>query len=243
MHLLLLSLSTLVPALLVLWVFYRRDLHPESRAVVLQTFLRGVVAVVPSCVVALGPYLAIQAWVSSPWLFGALYAFFGAALPEECFKYWVLTAYSVRQPGFNEPMDGVVYGTAASLGFAAAENLMYSVPATWGVVLFRTFTALPAHACFGALMGYYVGQARCNPQWPFPPRRGLAVAIALHSLYDFPFLSLQKLQGQWPNGVETRTQAVWALVCLGAAMVVNLASVAWTIHLVRSLRREQEKTD
>lgn len=241
-HLALLVLSTLIPALFLLWVFYRHDLHPEPRAVVLQTFGWGLVAVIPSCMVAAGPYLAVQAWVSNPLLFGGLYAVFGAALPEEFFKYQVLTRYSVRQPTFNEPMDGVVYGAAASLGLAAAENLLYGLPATWSVVLFRTFTALPAHACFGAIMGYYVGQRCCNPQWPFPPWRGMAVAVVAHSLYDFPFLSLQKLQAQWPNGVETQTQAAWVLGCLGTAMAVNLTLVVWTIYLVHRLRREQAAT-
>jgi RsiW-degrading membrane proteinase PrsW (M82 family) len=241
MRLPLLVLSSLAPALVVLWLFYRRDLHPEPKAVVLQTFLRGIVAILPSCLVALGPYLAIQAWVASPLLFGALYAVFGAALPEECCKYWVLTRYSARQPSFNEPMDGVVYGAAAALGFVAVENLLYGINATWGMVLFRIFTALPAHACWGAMMGYYVGQARCNPRWASLPRRGLAVVIGFHILYDFPFLSLQKMQTQWPNGVEDYAQAVWVVGCLGAALGVNLVSLAWTIQLVRRLRRARAR--
>src|SRR5262245_31387447 len=196
MKLALVFLSPTVPALLVLWAFYRRDLHPEPKAVVLQTFLRGILAVILSFFVAIGPFLVIQAWVSSPLLFGALCAFFSAALPEEFFKYRVLTKYSVCHPAFNEPMDGVVYGAAASLGFAAMETLPYSAFARWDAVLFRTFTALPAHACFGAIMGYYVGQARCNSRWPFSPWRGYAVAVALHSLYDFPVMSFQKLYTQ-----------------------------------------------
>jgi hypothetical protein len=123
------------------------------------------------------------------------------------------------------------------------ESLLYSVSATWGIILFRTFTALPAHACFGAIVGYYVGQARFNSQWPFSPWRGFAVAVTLHGLYDFPLLSFQKMQTQWPGGEEDLTLAVWALVSLGAAALVILVSVAWTIHIVSRLRRDQEKAD
>ena len=52
---------------------------------------------------------------------------------------------------FDEPMDGVIYGIAASLGFAAYENidyvLYYEKDPSFDIALFKElFTAIPMHA-------------------------------------------------------------------------------------------------
>ena len=84
-------------------------------------------------------------------------------IPEETFKYLVLTRYSARHRAFDEPMDGIVYGAVASLGFAALENLLYVGSGDLGTAVARAATAVPGHAFTGAIMGYYVGQARFGP--------------------------------------------------------------------------------
>ena len=56
---------------------------------------------------------------------------------------------------FDELMDGIVYGAVASLGFATLENIMYCIDGGLSVVAIRALTAVPAHASFGAIMGYY----------------------------------------------------------------------------------------
>ena len=63
---------------------------------------------------------------------------------------------------FNEPMDGIVYGVCASLGFATLENFyyVYIISDTFGtsamtLALVRAFSAVPAHAVFGIFMGYF----------------------------------------------------------------------------------------
>jgi RsiW-degrading membrane proteinase PrsW (M82 family) len=108
-----------------------------------------------------------------------------AAIPEECFKFLVLRGYSSRRPSFDEPMDGVVYGAAASLGFATFENIIYVHAGGFWTALVRAFSAVPAHACDGALMGYCVGQARFNPERKRASWLGLFVAIIFHGFYDY----------------------------------------------------------
>ena len=63
---------------------------------------------------------------------------------------------------FNEPIDGIVYGVCASLGFATLENFYYvyllaDYYETSSVTLafLRSFSAVPAHAVFGIFMGYF----------------------------------------------------------------------------------------
>ena len=47
--------------------------------------------------------------------------------PEEIVKVLVIIAVSWKRRAFADPMDTVVYGAAAVLGFAAYENLAYLV--------------------------------------------------------------------------------------------------------------------
>lgn len=246
MRIALLAGSSVLPALVLLWIFYKRDMNREPRSILLKTFLRGMLAVIPVLIVATGPLLLIQGAVTNPLLAGALIAFACAALPEEFFKYRVLTRYSARQPAFDEPMDGVVYGAAASLGFAALENLEYVTVGGWEVAITRAITAVPIHGCLGAIMGYYVGQARFTPGWPLSPRHGYWIAVLLHGLYDFPLLALENAEQIAKSRAEgsgssdnSATSDMWTAAALGAVFLVQLFAIVWTVRIVRRLHREQ----
>ena len=63
---------------------------------------------------------------------------------------------------FNEPLDGIVYGVTASLGFATLENIYYVYlladyfeTTSMALAIARSFSAVPAHAVFGIFMGYF----------------------------------------------------------------------------------------
>jgi RsiW-degrading membrane proteinase PrsW (M82 family) len=47
-----------------------------------------------------------------------------------------------------------------SMGFACTENILYVLEGGYEVAIMRAFTAVPAHATFGILMGYYMGKAK-----------------------------------------------------------------------------------
>jgi len=53
-----------------------------------------------------------------------------------------------------------VYAVYDSLGFAAAENLLDVYDNGIAVGLLRAVTAVPAHALFGVIMGYYLSLAK-----------------------------------------------------------------------------------
>jgi len=198
-----------LPSVLLLRYFIRRDRFPEPRGAVLKTFGWGVGSTVPAVALA---GLLLFALVSSPadevdnaWLRAAGVAFFGAAIPEELFKFAVLYFYCRRLGDFDEPMDGIVYGVIASLGFATLENILYVTQGGIGIAVIRAFTAVPGHALLGAVMGFYFGMAH------FLPRRrrrylvlALLVPMLLHGLYNLPLLAPE--QGAEP---------AWALAALG----------------------------
>ncbi|WP_394820559.1 PrsW family intramembrane metalloprotease [Pendulispora albinea] len=114
-------------------------------------------------------------------------------LPEEGSKWLGTWALARHRPEFDEPVDGIVYGVASSLGFAAMENIRYFA---WGrlatsVVVLRAFTSVPAHMFFGAIWGYALGRKLVAPQTSVP--KFLLAAAILHGAYD-TFLSVHALE-------------------------------------------------
>jgi RsiW-degrading membrane proteinase PrsW (M82 family) len=233
--------AAVAPSALLMWYFYKRDVNPEPRGVLIKTFLLGMVIVVPVLMVGLPLYFVAPADVH-PVVAGLFAALILAAVPEEFFKFLVLTGYSARHPAFNEPMDGVVYGVAASLGFATLENILYVATGGWTVALLRAFTAVPAHACLGAIMGYYVGKAHFVDRRHVVALWGLFAAILLHALYDFPIMVIAGVSEQALHDDAAVGQVLaWIGVMLPLFLVVLLFTIGWTLIIVQRLRREQLK--
>ncbi|MDD3570702.1 MAG: PrsW family glutamic-type intramembrane protease [Lachnospiraceae bacterium] len=85
-------------------------------------------------------------------------AFITSAANEEGFKLLFLALLMHRNREFNEPVDGIVYSVFVSLGFAAAENVIYVLSPTIGGVgtaLQRAIFSVPGHGLFAIAMGYY----------------------------------------------------------------------------------------
>jgi RsiW-degrading membrane proteinase PrsW (M82 family) len=133
-----------------------------------------------------GPLLGDGSSVSSVFL----YSFIGIALVEEGFKYWVLKRITWKSVYFNERFDGIVYGVAVSLGFAAFENILYVMGGGMSIGILRAFAAVPMHAVLGVLMGVAYGKAKFEASNARALLfRSLAIPTFYHGLYDFFALS------------------------------------------------------
>lgn len=97
----------------------------------------------------------------------------------------------------NELEDGIVYGAALGLGFAATENFLYGAityndvgaGSAVGVIIARVFSSMLLHACSSALLGFGVALAfmRKGFDWQILPF--YLIAVGLHALYNFLVLS------------------------------------------------------
>jgi RsiW-degrading membrane proteinase PrsW (M82 family) len=115
-----------------------------------------------------------------------VYSFCVIAAWEELAKFLFLRFYMYRKDVFNEPFDGIVYGVMIGMGFASFENIFYVLDGDWRTALVRMFTAVPAHALFGVIMGYYVGRAKFDPSHlKGLTFKGLIIPILIHGTYDF----------------------------------------------------------
>jgi RsiW-degrading membrane proteinase PrsW (M82 family) len=225
-------ICAIVPSLLLIWYFYKRDLNPEPREVLIKTFLLGILIVLPVMIFVF-PLLLFRPQLNHPMLAGLYCAFLCAAVPEEFFKFLVVTRYSARNPAFDEPMDGVVYGATASLGFATLENILYVAQGGWIVAVARALTAVPCHACLGAILGYYVGQARFKSGRKVSAWLGLLIATVLHALYNFPLFATRGLYK------DLSGQLGLVLGLLVFFLAVFVFEIVWTLRIIQRLRREQ----
>ena len=181
----------IAPIIALLAFFYINDRYDkEPLRVLARVFFGGILAVIPAMAVEYYAGLSIPA--HSGWHFFTAGA---VGLVEESCKWAILIYLIYGRPEFDEPYDGLIYGATASLGFAAAENVAYSLVLGLPTALVRACTAVPMHAICGAIMGRGLGRAKIVSAPPAKVPFGLAgliAAILLHGCYD-----LFALRGGW----------------------------------------------
>ena len=178
------------PSLFLLTFFYLKDRYErEPLQHILMAFGLGLYAMIA----AHGIASTAEEWVSREWLMmgGELAKLFDAFIlsgfVEELAKWVVLVAAIYHWDEFDEPLDGVVYGVAVALGFATLENLMFVTRLGLGVAWMRALFAVPAHALFGATMGYYAGRCKFDRGGKLWRDRALCLfaPTGFHGLYDY----------------------------------------------------------
>ncbi|MGN1385054.1 MAG: glutamic-type intramembrane protease PrsW [Bacillus sp. (in: firmicutes)] len=174
----------LAPGLALLSYFYLKDQHgTEPLSTVFKAFLMGAFLVLP--------LMFIQYVVETEQLISSdfINSFFLIGLMEEFFKWFILIYTIYHHVAFDEPYDGIVYGSAVSLGFASAENILYLIANGVEFALSRAFLPVSSHALFGVIMGYYLGKGKFSSR---NKKKYLLLALffpaLLHGLYDYILL-------------------------------------------------------
>jgi RsiW-degrading membrane proteinase PrsW (M82 family) len=137
----------------------------------------------------------------------AIHAFFLVALVEELCKFAYIRGILYRNTNFNEPFDGIVYAVMVGMGFATFENVIYVSEGGIGVALLRMFTAVPAHATFAILMGYFLGRAKFEHRKSYLAIYGLVTAVLFHGLYDY-FWFISFVPGIWLGAIASLLVAI-----------------------------------
>jgi len=170
-----------LPAVAILLVIRRMDrARPEPIGLIFSSVVYGFIAVIPAA--TMEATIGLLAPLRESPASRLFYAFAVAALIEESVKLYFIRRRIFRRKEFDERADGIVYAICVSMGFAFVENLMYGYRDP-SLLFARAFTAVPGHALFSGIMGYYVGLAKVEGRRT--SSRGLAWAVALHGLYDF----------------------------------------------------------
>ena len=233
--------AAVAPALLILWLVVAAGERPGPPAKVWIAFLLGAASISLLGVVR-APFTSMSVAPDNPWLAQVLHSVFGVALPEEAVKILVIVAVTARRRPFADPMDTVVYGAAAGLGFAAYENLAYLVQHAemWqSLAALRSVLTVPFHGALGIIAGAYLAMARSGTalgahrhhrDWARISSRILTLLgpLALHAGFDFPLLTLQ----QTPD-IDPSTRFMLGTV----SVLIGFSSIAFAVRLVRRVGR------
>jgi protease PrsW len=156
---------------------------------------------------------------------------------------------ALRSRYFDEPMDGVVYGTAVGLGFATVENVLYvlSAKAGWeSVAIMRAFVSVPFHGALGAIAGAYIARARFGgalgahraDHW----RRyrlfaaAYLIPIVMHAVFDGAMFTLSSAG---PKASATGEGAGWVVLMVVVAVTDAIGGIVIAILLARRIARRQ----
>lgn len=119
------------------------------------------------------------------------YSVLAIGLIEESAKMLPFLLVVLRFREFDEPLDGIIYGSFIALGFAAMENMEYLDFLEPGPAYARGFAGPVIHIVFASIWAYYIGRA-----WLFGrPLAGtvlamLVITAVLHGIYDFIVIGL-----------------------------------------------------
>ncbi|HRU11384.1 MAG TPA: PrsW family glutamic-type intramembrane protease [Methanomassiliicoccales archaeon] len=239
-------LAAIVPSLIYLiWIRNSERYNRESWMRVLSVFVFGMIVSILAAMVlesvavellyASGSIFSGGLWSYEPYdptVEIVILAVVIAPLVEEWTKGWgVLTVrYKVR-----EPEDGLVYGAAAGLGFAAMENVFYNSSALlsgFDVFLSTAITRAVAstllHATASAVVGYGIA------------RKSLLGTRGVGASWLPYYLAAVLLHGAF-NGFAVAGEVWdhWAIPLIGliAASVMAVGMFLWMRHRLKAMDR------
>ena len=180
-------LITIVPSILILLYFFLSDKFKEPKGSIALVFFLGI------CICLPAGYINSFMENNFKDVFSErlLYSFLGPAWCEELLKFIILYYVVLKRREFNEPMDGIVYGVAVSLGFATLENYEYVFIHSekweidpYQIAIWRSYSAVPLHGLLGCVMGFYFGM------YSFTANKKylilcLLIPFIIHGLYNF----------------------------------------------------------
>ena len=193
--LLLLSLALAPGAAIMLFIYFKDKYEREPLGLLIKSFFFGFISVFITLAISQVIDKFVNIDEKNPGQ-QALQAFFLVALVEEFSKFIFVRGVLFRDKNFNEPFDGIVYAVMVGMGFATLENILYVFEDGVDTGIVRMFTAVPAHATFAILMGYFLGKAKFKKGKSFYSIYGLAVATLFHGAYDY-FLFVTYVPGIW----------------------------------------------
>ena len=227
------SAVALIPAVIWLVLFYRHDrLEPEPAGLVAELFVLGAILAAAIGIPAVRDFFNVSSWLNANLATQVAGNILVVGLIPVALVYLAVRLSVYHSAEFDEWTDGILYGTAAGLGYATILNISFIVssggadlgPATVRVAL----TALVLGS-LGGLVGYFLGHDRLevHPVWYVP--LGVAIAAILDGIFWYLRTSVT---GGFLGGIPT----TW----IGLGLAVILAA-AVTGFLARAVRQEVDQ--
>lgn len=196
----------LLPSIIWLLFYLRKDAHPESKRMVLKIFFYGMLAAVIAALIEIGASGALVFFAGKqmevfPFVFFLLYNFIIIALVEESSKFLIVKEKVVNNPEFDEPVDAMIYMIVIALGFAALENTLvlfsgvrpYIIREAILISSFRFLGATFLHALCSGTVGYFLALSFFESKKRLSLIiKGLALAAMLHGLFNISIIVIEQ---------------------------------------------------
>ncbi len=187
---------SILPVFLLGRYIYNTDFEKEPTSLLVKLFLMGVGSVVVTLFLtnildSVFPFFETMNQSNLDIIELILFVYIGVALIEEFSKWIFVRLFTYHHYEFNHAYDAIVYSVFVSLGFACIENIIYVLNFGMQTAIIRGITAVPGHACFGVLMGFYLGMAKTsdklqNKETAKKNRmKSLLFPILAHGTYDY----------------------------------------------------------
>lgn len=177
-------IGAVLPALLIAFLVVRRlDVKPPVWISI--AILGGMCVILPAFQFEKLEYLFQEEDTTKGWRL-MIVAFLLVGLAEELLKGAVVFSIAYFSKEIINIKRGIIYSVLVAMGFALLENVIYAYIYPFSTIVVRSFTAVPAHAMFAIIMGYFLGISCSTPKknWSYF-LRGLLFASLLHGAYDW----------------------------------------------------------
>jgi RsiW-degrading membrane proteinase PrsW (M82 family) len=230
----------LVPAFIWLAFFYLQDrLEPEPKQFVLGMFVLGAVLAAAIGIPLVENVFRVSHWLYTDTMTTLIGGILVVGFTQEFIKYAAVRYTMYQSEEFDEVTDGIVYATAAGLGYATMLNIQF-VASNGGVDLgagvIRMAVVALAQASFAGITGYFLGRAKfeSEPIWWMP--LGITLAAVMNGVFNW-------LRGRMVQSNLSLTGASvnpWlGLIFAAVVAFVTMGILVWLMR--RTLQTTQAK--
>ena len=200
----------ILPSIIWLLFYLRKDSHPESNKMILKIFFYGMAAAIIAAAIELGISFGAEFLEkvfptkinNFSFLLFILYHVMVIGLVEEVTKFLIVQKKVIGHPEFDEPLDVMLYMIITALGFAALENMLYLSPILFPganlalneaalVAGFRFIGATFLHALASGFIGYFLALSFLKPRnKKLLLVLGIMIASVLHGLFNISIIGI-----------------------------------------------------
>ena len=221
----------LVPAAIWLTFFYLQDrAEPEPKSFIMGVFALGALLAGAIGVPVIENLFRTSHWIYTDTLTKIVGGILVVGFTQEFLKYAAVRYSIYNSSEFDEPTDGVIYATAAGLGYATVLNIQFVVSnggVDLGAGILRMAVVALGQAAFSGITGYFLGRAKFESEqiWWMP------LGITLAAIFNGIFTWMQVIVTRPTITLSGSTSNTWMGLALAA--VVALSTTGIILALVR----------